>query len=103
MLIAAFAFEQHRGRSAGHPADLVDSVAPGYPAFYERMGKDGKMRAVESSVFESWARALIARLPHAKEEILAVLNGAVGDRLADADSKLAISMELFDHAVIPQS
>lgn len=41
------------------------------------------------------ARHLLARLPDARDELLAVLNGAVGDRLEAMDASLAVPMELF--------
>jgi len=34
-------------------------------------------------------------MPQAREELLAVLNGAIGDRLAAMDASLAVPMELF--------
>jgi pimeloyl-ACP methyl ester carboxylesterase len=50
---------------------------------------------VATSALEGSIEALLARLPHAREEALAAVNGAFGDRLAAADSRYALPMRLF--------
>jgi pimeloyl-ACP methyl ester carboxylesterase len=50
---------------------------------------------VKTEAIERLATTLLSRLPTAREEALAVVNGAFGDRLAAAGSPLALDLDLF--------
>lgn len=61
---------------------------PGDASTTDKHGKTGELMLRA-------AQRLIARLPDARDEILAVLNGAIGDKLAARQSPLALDMQLF--------
>lgn len=50
---------------------------------------------MQGDKLERWVTTLLSRLPNAREEVLGVVNGAIGDHLAALSSSYALGLDLY--------